>query len=79
MKKEKSKVSILIEGIDRELKLSKVTSINIDNPDKQMIHLDKLKDGTWRLIYNSSLIPDIKEVKSFKIIRDKKEILNKEK
>lgn len=58
---------IRINGIDKELKLSKVTSIRSDQ--MMSIHLDKLKDGTWRLIYNENLIPDFKKVKSFEIIR----------
>jgi hypothetical protein len=59
--------AIEIEGLDEILELSKATAIRTD---KQMIHLDKMDDGTWRLIYNSNLIPDFSEVKSFKIIRE---------
>ena len=61
------KRSILIEGIDKELVLSKVTAVRTD---KEMIHLDQLADGTWRLIYNANLIPEIKDVNGFKIIRE---------
>ena len=61
------KRAILIEGLDQELILSKATAVRTD---KQMIHLDQLEDGTWRLIYNSNLIPDFSKVKSFKIIRE---------
>lgn len=61
------KRSIRINGIDKELVLSRVTSVRTT---KQMIHLDKLGDGTWRLIYNSELIPDITKVKGFEIIRE---------
>lgn len=58
---------IRINGIDKELKLSKVTSIRSDQ--MMSIHLDQLNDGTWRLIYNENLIPDFKKVKNFEIIR----------
>ena len=61
------KRSIYIEGLDEELVLSKATAVRTD---KQMIHLDQLEDGTWRLIFNSNLIPDFSKVKSFKIIRE---------
>ena len=61
------KRSILIEGLDEELVLSKATAVRTD---KQMIHLDQLEDGTWRLIFNSNLIPDFSKVESFKIIRE---------
>ena len=59
--------AIEIEGIDEILELSKATAIKTD---KNMIHLDQLDDGTWRLIYNGNLIPDFAEVKSLKIIRE---------
>jgi len=59
--------AIKLEGIDTELELSKVTAIKTE---KQMIHLDELPDGTWRLIYNSNLIPDITKIEGFKIIRE---------
>jgi len=61
------KRSILIDGLDVELELSKVTAVRTD---KQMIHLDELPDGTWRLIYNGNLIEDISKVDGFKIIRE---------
>ena len=50
-----------------ELVLSKATSIN---SSQQMINLDQMKDGTWRLIYNENLIPDFSKVEKFEIIRD---------
>lgn len=61
------KRAIEIEGLDIELELSKVTAVRTS---KQMIHLDQLPDGTWRLIYNSNLIPEISDVKGFKIVRE---------
>jgi len=66
-KKEQIKRSIMIEGLGVELELSKATAVRTD---KQMIHLDQLPDGTWRLIYNSNLIPDFTQVESFKIVRE---------
>lgn len=59
--------AIRIEGLDVELELSKATAVRTD---KQMIHLDQLQDGTWRLIYNSSLIPDFTKVESLRVIRE---------
>jgi hypothetical protein len=61
------KRSILIEGLDKELILSKATSVKTE---KEMIHLDKLSDGSWRLIYNENLIPDFSKVISLKVIRE---------
>lgn len=59
--------AIKIEGLDTELELSKATAVKTD---KQMIHLDQLPDGTWRLIYNSKLIPDFTKVQSLTIVRE---------
>lgn len=58
---------IKIEGLDKELELSKVTAIKVD---KKVIELTELPDGTWRLIYSTSVIPDISDVKGFTIIRE---------
>ena len=67
--KKKSQVrrAIKIEGLDVELELSKATSVRTD---KQMIHFDQLKDGSWRLIYNENLIPDFSKVRAFTVIRE---------
>lgn len=56
-----------LEGTDIELEISKVTAVKLD---KEMIHLDKLQDGSWRLIYNSNMIPDFSKISSFKIERE---------
>ena len=61
------KRSILIEGIGKELILSKATAVRTS---KEMIYLDKLEDGTWRLIYNEATIPDFTKVSALKIIRE---------
>lgn len=66
-KKDNVRRAIEIEGLDITLELSKATAIKTD---KQMIHLDQLGDGTWRLIYNGNLVPDFTKVKSLKIIRE---------
>mgnify|MGYP001825633137 CR=1 FL=1 len=55
------------EETNQVLELSKATAIKTD---KNMIHLDQLPDGTWRLIYNSKMIPDFAEVEAFEIIRE---------
>lgn len=66
-KKDKVRRSIQIEGLDEELILSRVTAVRTD---KKMIHLDELNDGTWRLIYNSNMIPDFTKIEGFKIKRE---------
>lgn len=59
--------AIKIKGTDQVLELSKVTAVRTA---KNMIHFDQLPDGTWRLIYNSTMIPDIADVEAFEIIRE---------
>ena len=68
-KKQQAKRSVLIKGTGKELSLSKVIEIDTDY---ETISFDKLKDGTWRLIYSKSVIDDIAEVISFEIIRHDK-------
>jgi hypothetical protein len=60
--------AIQIEDTNLVLELSKATAIK--GTQAKMIHLDQLKDGTWRLIYNEDLIPDFSKVKSLNIIRE---------
>ena len=66
--------AIRIHNIDNsffDCELSKVTQIK--DPDKTMsvmIHLDKLKNGTWQLIYNTGHITDFKMLKNLEIIRE---------
>tara|TARA_Y100000593_G_C4314868_1_gene340310 strand:- start:30 stop:239 length:210 start_codon:yes stop_codon:yes gene_type:complete len=55
------------DGEGTTLEISKVTMVKMD---QEMIHLDKLKDGTWRLIYSEKVIPDITKLKSFDMIRE---------
>lgn len=59
--------AIELIGTDQVLELSKVTAVKTQN---NMIHLDQLEDGTWRLIYNGNMIPDFSLIESFKIIRE---------
>jgi len=59
--------SIKIEGTDIELELSRATAVRTD---KNMIHLDELPDGTWRLIFNSNMIPDFSVIEGFTIVRE---------
>lgn len=66
-KKQIVRRAIEITGTDHVLELSKVTAIH---SDKNMIHLDQLPDGTWRLIYSGKMIEDFAKVQALKIIRE---------
>jgi len=62
----KTRRAIELTGTDIILELSKATAVKTNN---NMIHLDELDDGTWRLIYNGNLIPDFSKIKALTIIR----------
>jgi len=59
--------AIRLDGLDVELELSKVVSLDVD---REMIILEKMKDNTWRLTFTKSVIPDIQQLKSLTIIRE---------
>lgn len=59
--------AIEIEGIGQILELSKATAVKTS---QNMIHLDQLPDGTWRLIYNGNMIPDFSKVLGLRVLRE---------
>lgn len=68
-KKDKIRRAIELSGTGITLELSKVTAIHTD---KNMIHLDQLPDGTWRLIYSGKMIEDFTKIQALTIIREGK-------
>lgn len=48
--------AIAIEGTDLTLELSIATGLNLGK--ETLLHLDKLEDGTWRITYDTTLVPD---------------------
>jgi len=66
-KKDKVKRSVLIEGLDIKLDLTKVTAVKTR---LNMIHFDELPDGTWRLIYNGNMVEDFPKIEGFKVLRE---------
>lgn len=67
IKRDGDERSIVLKGIEIELKLSIVTAVHV-RPN--LVHLDKLPDGTWRLIYNTYTIPDIFKVTALTMIKE---------
>lgn len=49
------------------LEISKATALKTK---KQMIHMDQLPDGTWRLVWTEGIIPDMSVLKGFFIARE---------
>jgi len=61
------KRSIILEGMDTELVLSKVVEIDTKI---ETINFEKMKDGTWRLIYSKGTIPDISKLTALRLNRE---------
>lgn len=61
------KRALRLKGIGIDLELSKVVSVKIK---KRMINIEELDDGTWRLIYTDSMIPDFTKLEAFEIVRN---------
>jgi hypothetical protein len=55
------------DGTFKDLNITKATSVKTNN---EMIYFDKLKDDSWRLIWNESLISDFSKVTNFEIVRE---------
>lgn len=64
------KRSIYIDGVGKELVLSKATAIKQGKVPKKMIHLDELPDGTWRLIYSEDIVLDWSKVEALRMVRE---------
>jgi hypothetical protein len=67
------KRSIKIEGPDLDL-LLELSKFSTPNVDKEFIHLDKLQDGSWRLLMNVQTPDgsrlDMQRVDTMRIIRE---------
>jgi hypothetical protein len=55
-----------LDGAERRLELSKATACRTT---AQFIHLDQLKDGTWRLLWSEGTVPTMTEIESLTIER----------
>lgn len=55
------------DGTEKILELSKATKLKIDSG---MMHLDRLKDGTWRLIWSEDLVDKFSEIDYIDINRE---------
>ncbi len=62
--------AIKIEGIDKVFEISKVSGVNVPPVGGFLMHLDQLKDGTVRLLYNSNVIPDLTKGPGITFIRE---------
>jgi hypothetical protein len=58
--------AIALDGTDAVLEISKYA---VPKTSAQFIHLDRLTDGTWRLLVNVEGV-DIADVQALRIIRE---------
>ena len=56
-----------MDGTHIDLQISRAASVDTK---QSMINLDKLNDGTWRLIWDKNLFPEFTEFKSMEMIRE---------
>ncbi len=54
----------------KDLEISKAAAIKLDQAE--MMHLDKLQDGTWRLLYNPKVIDErsFSQLNEIEIVRE---------
>lgn len=55
------------DGTSKELPILKATSVKTVN---QMLHLDNIGEGAWRLIWNEALIPDFSKLTTIEVVRE---------
>jgi hypothetical protein len=58
---------IKMDGSFIDMDITIATSVDTN---KSMINLDKLEDGTWRLIWDSNILEEFTEFKSLEMIRE---------
>jgi hypothetical protein len=57
----------LKDGSEKRLELSKATKLKMD---ASLLHLDKLKDGTWRLIWSEDIVDQFSDIDFIDINRE---------
>ena len=48
--------------------VSRVTEINLSEGRQNFVHIDELKDGTWRITYTKGAVGDLTRVRSFELV-----------
>jgi hypothetical protein len=61
-KKKEPRRALEIVGADKTLEISRATKIRSGNPDYEVIHFDKLPDGTWRLTWTEDTVGKFSDV-----------------
>ena len=55
-------------GSFKDLELARATKLKLRN-DYEVIHLDKLEDGRFRLTFTESLVEDFSQVENIEVLR----------
>ena len=56
-----------VDGTYIDMEISKATAVETNNP---MVYLDKLRNGTWRLVWDKALMEEFSSFKSMEMIRE---------
>lgn len=56
-----------MDGTSRVLELGKATSLKTD---LGMIHLERMPDDKWRLLWSEDIVDEFSKIKSFEMIRE---------
>jgi hypothetical protein len=68
VKPKQPKRSVVLEGTGQEpIVISRVTQVDMP---KRNFFLEELPDGTFRLTFSKSLIPDITKLESLRLVRE---------
>ena len=67
--KEKRSIRICLKDkTHKDLEISKATLLD-SNDIAGMMHLDQLRDGTWRLMFSSHFATDFTQIERMEIVR----------
>jgi hypothetical protein len=68
MSKDRRAVAVKFkDGTSKIIELSKATAIR---SEVGLLHLDKFKDGTWRLTFSNDIAEDFSKITSLDMIRE---------
>lgn len=56
-----------MDGTSKVLELGRATSLRAD---MGLIHLERMKDDRWRLLWSEDIVDEFSKIKSFEMIRE---------
>jgi hypothetical protein len=59
--------ALRFEGLGLELSISKAVAIRADIPT--LLNIERMSDGTYKLLYNATVIPDFTKLEQITVVR----------